>query len=103
VQPSIPCDCSCGATTHSAKDCLERPRKMKAKHTNEDLARDDVIEDVQFSDWAHKRDQYKGYNADDYQEVVERYERITNARQEILRKEQAAARCSPLPRVAQSL
>lgn len=84
--------CSCGATTHVTKDCLERPRKLKAKHTHEDLAHDDVIEDVQFNDWAHKRDHYKGYSADDYAEVVERHERINAARQERLRKEQAAAR-----------
>eukprot|EP00892_Ulva_mutabilis_P000192 jgi/Ulvmu1/10173/UM006_0128.1 len=83
---------NCGAMTHVTKDCLERPRKLKAKHTNEDLARDDVIEDIQFKDWAHKRDHYKGYSADDYAEVVERYERINAARQERLRKEQAEAR-----------
>ena len=69
--------CSCGATTHTRKDCLERPRKRPAKFTNEDIARDDVIEDIEFKDWAHKRDQYKGYNPDDYKEVMERYERLS--------------------------
>jgi pre-mRNA-processing factor SLU7 len=89
--------CSCGATTHKLKDCLERPRKKLAKHTNEDLARDDVIEDIEFKDWAHKRDHYKGYNPDDYKEVMERHERITTARQEVLRKAQAEARSAPSP------
>lgn len=84
--------CSCGAMTHTTKDCLERPRKLKAKHTNQDLAHDDVIEDIKFNDWAHKRDHYKGYSAEDYAEVVERYERINAARQERLRQEQAEAR-----------
>lgn len=85
--------CSCGSTTHKTKDCLERPRKVPAKYSNEDLARDDVIEEVQFNSWAHKRDTYKGYNADDYKEVVERYEKMNAARQELLRKEEAAKRC----------
>lgn len=78
--------------THKTKDCLERPRKLQAKWTGEDLARDDVIEDVQFNGWAHKRDAYKGYTADDYQEVVERYEKVNAARQEMLRKEETEMR-----------
>ena len=91
---TTPAPCSCGSTTHKTKECLERPRKLQAKWTGEDLARDDVIEDVQFNGWAHKRDAYKGYNADDYREVVERYEKVNAARAEMLRKEEAEKRCA---------
>lgn len=86
--------CSCGATTHKTKECLERPRKVLAKHSNADLAHDDVIEDVQFDSWAHKRDAYKGYSADDYAEVVERYEKVNDARQALLRTEVAKEKCA---------
>jgi pre-mRNA-processing factor SLU7 len=80
--------------THKTKECLERPRKVLAKHTNTDLARDDVIEDVSFAGWAHKRDAYKGYSAEDYAEVVQHYEKMNAARQELLRKEVAAEKCA---------
>ena len=86
--------CSCGATTHKTKECLERPRKQLAKYTNEDLARDDVIEDMQFNGWAHKRDAYKGYTAEDYAEVIAHHDKMNAARQEVLRKELAAQKCA---------
>jgi pre-mRNA-processing factor SLU7 len=76
--------------THKTKECLERPRKLQAKWTNEDLARDDVIEDIKFNGWAHKRDAYKGYTAEDYAEVVAHHEKMAAARQELLQQEAAA-------------
>ena len=79
--------------THKTKECLERPRKLQAKYTNEDLARDDVVEDIKFDDWAHKRDAYKGYSADDYAEVIAHHEKMNAARQEALRKELAEEKC----------
>jgi pre-mRNA-processing factor SLU7 len=34
---------NCGAMTHSAKDCLERPRKLGAKFTGRDIQADEII------------------------------------------------------------
>jgi pre-mRNA-processing factor SLU7 len=34
---------NCGSLTHSAKTCIERPRKVGAKYTGKDLGRDEII------------------------------------------------------------
>ena len=34
---------NCGAMTHTAKDCLERPRKLGAKYTGKDIQADEII------------------------------------------------------------
>jgi pre-mRNA-processing factor SLU7 len=34
---------NCGAMTHSARDCLERPRKLGAKFTGRDIQADEII------------------------------------------------------------
>jgi pre-mRNA-processing factor SLU7 len=33
---------NCGAMTHKKKDCMERPRKLGAKFTGKNIARDEV-------------------------------------------------------------
>ena len=34
---------NCGAMTHTAKECLERPRKLGAKYTGKDIQADEII------------------------------------------------------------
>lgn len=34
---------NCGSTTHTKKDCFERPRKKGAKWTGRNLASDDYV------------------------------------------------------------
>lgn len=34
---------NCGAMTHSAKTCIERPRKVAAKYTGKNIGRDEVL------------------------------------------------------------
>jgi len=34
---------NCGAMTHKAKECLERPRKLGAKYTGRDIQADEII------------------------------------------------------------
>lgn len=75
---------NCGATTHTKKDCTERPRKVGAKFTGKDLAPDEHVQDLVL-DYAGKRDNYNGYDPDSYKEVIEEYERI-----EMERKRQRA-------------
>lgn len=86
---------------------------MKAKYTNSDLARDDLVEDIDFKSWAHKRDAYKGYRPEDYAEVIAHFDKMGEARQAVLRKEKAAemygllrgcpAACAAMPPPAQLL
>ena len=48
---------NCGAMTHKAQDCVERPRKKGAKFTGKGIQADDVTLEMAF-DYAGKRDQW---------------------------------------------
>lgn len=65
---------NCGAMTHKAKDCLQRKRKLGAKYTGKNIAADEVVEDVKLG-WDAKRDRWNGYDAAQYEEVVEDFKR----------------------------
>lgn len=77
---------NCGAMTHSAKDCLSRPRKLGAKWTGKDIQPDEIIQDVQLS-WDAKRDRWNGYDANDYRKVVEEYEEFEELKRQAREKE----------------
>lgn len=64
---------NCGAMTHKAKECLERPRKIGAKYSGLDLRADDNIQDIKTT-WDSKRDRWNGYDADEYKGVVQEFE-----------------------------
>lgn len=61
---------NCGAMTHKAKDCMERPRKIGAKYTGLDLKADDNIQNIRTT-WDSKRDRWNGYDAEEYKRVVD--------------------------------
>lgn len=66
---------NCGATTHTKKDCVERPRKLSAKKTGKNLMPDEYVETLDL-DYEGKRDRWNGYQADDYKEVIEDWEKV---------------------------
>ncbi|KAL2831182.1 Pre-mRNA splicing Prp18-interacting factor-domain-containing protein [Aspergillus cavernicola] len=66
---------NCGAMTHKTKECLSRPRKQGAKWTGKDIQADEVLQNVDLG-WDAKRDRWNGYNAGEYQQVVEEYEEL---------------------------
>lgn len=66
---------NCGAMTHKAKECLSRPRKHGAKWTGKDIEADEHIQKVELG-WDAKRDRWNGYDAKEYQNVVEEYEEL---------------------------
>ncbi|KAI2605404.1 Pre-mRNA splicing Prp18-interacting factor-domain-containing protein [Hypoxylon fragiforme] len=70
---------NCGAMTHKAKDCLNRPRAKGAKWTGRDIQADEVIQDVQLG-WDAKRDRWNGYDPKEYRTVVERYNQMDELR-----------------------
>lgn len=72
---------NCGAMTHKAKDCLDRPRKAGAKWTGKDIKADEVIEEVDLS-WDGKRDRWNGYDAREHKSVVEEHNRLEQMRKE---------------------
>ena len=67
--------------THSAKTCIERPRKVGAKYTGKDIGRDEVLHEVQLG-WEAKRDQWNGYDPAQYRQVIEEYQMKESVRQE---------------------
>eukprot|EP00347_Sterkiella_histriomuscorum_P008276 403345699 len=66
---------NCGAMTHTAKTCTERPRKIGAKYNHRDFAQDEIIENIQLN-YEGKKDRYNGYDPDQYKQVIEEWERL---------------------------
>ncbi|KAF2757340.1 ANTH-domain-containing protein [Pseudovirgaria hyperparasitica] len=66
---------NCGAMTHKAKDCLERPRKQGAKWTGKDIQADEIIQDVKLG-WEAKRDRWNGFDSSEYASIVEEYNQL---------------------------
>ncbi|PPR81752.1 hypothetical protein GOBAR_AA38963 [Gossypium barbadense] len=77
----------CGAMTHDAKSCIERPRKKLAKWTNMHIAPDEKIETFE-QDYDGKCDTWNGYDASTDARVIERYEARVEARRKYLKKQQ---------------
>lgn len=78
---------NCGAMTHNAKSCVERPRRIGAKWTNKHIAPDEKIETFEL-DYDGKRDRWNGYDAATYARVIERYEARDEARKKYLKEQQ---------------
>jgi len=70
---------NCGATTHTKKDCVERPRQVGAQFNGKNLMPDEYIEDLQL-DWDGKRDRWNGFQPEDYKEIQEEWERVEQER-----------------------
>ncbi|OIW05028.1 hypothetical protein TanjilG_18627 [Lupinus angustifolius] len=78
---------NCGAMTHDANSCMDRPRKVGAKWTNKHIAPDEKIETFEL-DYDGKRDRWNGYDASTYALVIERYEARDDARNKYLKEQQ---------------
>lgn len=65
---------NCGAMTHQAKFCVERPRKVGAKYTNEDIKEDELVQTVSL-DYDGKRDRWNGYDPNSYTKVINAFEK----------------------------
>jgi pre-mRNA-processing factor SLU7 len=72
---------NCGAMTHKAKDCLERPRKKGAKWTGDDIKPDEVVLDDVNLGFEAKRDRWNGYNPTEQLEQVKEWELVEAKRQ----------------------
>ncbi|KAJ8603906.1 hypothetical protein MRB53_042041 [Persea americana] len=81
---------NCGAMTHKTKECLERPRKQGAKWTGKDIAADEVVQDVNLG-WDAKRDRWNGYDASEYQNVVEEYNALEDMKKQLKGEAEDAA------------
>ena len=81
VQPSKthfePGACTnCGARTHDAKNCLERPRKAGAWKTETDLRPDDVAQPSLKLSFDGVHDRYNGYDAEDDARRIKQFKQV---------------------------
>lgn len=77
---------NCGAMTHKAKDCLYKPRKLGAKWTGKDIQADEVVQDVKLG-WDAKRDRWNGYDAKEYDQVIEEYNALEELKKQATGKQ----------------
>lgn len=73
---------NCGATTHTKKDCVERPRQLKAVHSKKNLMPDEHIVANQVG-YEGKRDRWNGWEADDDKERIEEWEKVEAERRRV--------------------
>eukprot|EP00301_Raphidiophrys_heterophryoidea_P019200 c4170_g1_i1.p1 GENE.c4170_g1_i1~~c4170_g1_i1.p1 ORF type:complete len:548 (+),score=168.88 c4170_g1_i1:35-1645(+) len=63
---------NCGATTHTSKECLERPRKTGAQFDESKLGRQDVVTALDL-DYDAKRDRWNGFDPSTHHATMQRY------------------------------
>ncbi|CAG8521589.1 9940_t:CDS:10, partial [Ambispora leptoticha] len=73
---------NCGAMTHKTKDCMDRPRKTKARWSGQDIKPDEIIEELEL-DYDAKRDRWNGYDPAEHAKIYEEYEKIEEARRKL--------------------
>ena len=64
---------NCGAMTHKAKDCVERPRKKGAKFTGKNIQADEMVVEMAY-DYAGKRDHWAQYDPSDHVKMIEAHD-----------------------------
>jgi len=73
---------NCGATTHTKKDCVERPRAVTAKQNGKNLMPDEYVMELNL-DYDGKHDRWNGFQPDDYKAVIEEWERVEAERRRV--------------------
>ncbi|XP_041370103.1 pre-mRNA-splicing factor SLU7-like [Gigantopelta aegis] len=72
---------NCGSMTHKKKDCLERPRKVGARFTGDNIAPDEYIPPEATSDYDGKRDRWNNCDLEEHQtKLFTEYEKIEEAK-----------------------
>eukprot|EP00808_Paulinella_micropora_P027109 g56563.t1 len=71
---------NCGASTHSSKECVERPRRKGAKLTNNDIAADEHVHEKLTLDYDGKRDRWAGYDPATYKSVIQTFHKAEEER-----------------------
>ena len=80
---------NCGAMTHKAKDCVERPRKKGAKFTGSGIKADEVVVEMAY-DYAGKRDHWAQYDPSDHTLMIQAHEKEMEVRIKQHKQEQMA-------------
>ncbi|XP_065648390.1 pre-mRNA-splicing factor SLU7 isoform X2 [Hydra vulgaris] len=74
---------NCGAVTHKKKDCLERPRKVGARFTGDDIKPDELLPGELNFDYDGKRDRWSGYDVNVHSKVLEEYAKVDEAKRQL--------------------
>ncbi|XP_066922401.1 pre-mRNA-splicing factor SLU7-like [Clytia hemisphaerica] len=74
---------NCGALTHKKKDCLERPRRVGAKFSGEDIKPDELLPGELKFDFDGKRDRWAAYDVKVHHKVLEEYARVDEAKRQL--------------------
>jgi len=64
---------NCGAMTHKARDCCERPRKIGARWKEDDIKPDELVADISL-DFDGKHDRWNGYDSTNHLGLMKEYE-----------------------------
>lgn len=74
---------NCGAMTHKAKECMDRPRKIGAQYSGAKIAPDEYEQPNLSLDFDGKRDRWAGYDPSEHRAIVEEYQKIEEAKREM--------------------
>ncbi|RWS29013.1 Pre-mRNA-splicing factor SLU7-like protein [Leptotrombidium deliense] len=74
---------NCGALTHKAKECMDRPRKVGAKYSGNSFAADETLLPDLNLDYDGKRDRWNGYDPIMYNQVIEEYSKVEEAKRQL--------------------
>ena len=78
---------NCGAMGHKKQDCLERPRKVGAWKSGENISRDEAKQVALKMSYDGSRDRWNGYDPAEQMRAIELYNKAEEARKEKALKE----------------
>lgn len=93
---------NCGAMSHMAKNCLERPRKQGARWTGKDIVADEILHNDRLETYDSKRDRWDGYDPAAHRAVIDEFETLERERQKLREEEvdNASASLAEVEKVA---
>jgi len=81
---------NCGAMTHKAAECVERPRKKGAQFTGKGIKADELVVDMAF-DYAGKRDHWANYDASTHMDKLQQFDKEVEIRLKAKQRERMAS------------